>query len=54
MLPERYNSIAFFGFPDIDATIKPYSGCIDDKIGEKWGPLNAGDYIRRKRSVLYS
>lgn len=51
-VPERY-SIAFFSFPDPETSIEPLGTCCTIEVPKKWGPLNAGEYLRRKRGVLY-
>ncbi|KAH8701242.1 hypothetical protein GQ44DRAFT_632271 [Phaeosphaeriaceae sp. PMI808] len=51
-VPERY-SIAFFSFPDAETLIEPLHVCCSEEKPKRWQPLNAGEYIRRKRGVLY-
>lgn len=51
-VPERH-SIAFFGFPDQQTNVDPLGTCCTDEVPKKWGPLIAGEYLRRKRGALY-
>lgn len=53
MIPERY-SIAFFGFPDAATMVQPFPNCCSDQMPKRWGPLNAGEYLLKKRGVIYS
>jgi len=53
LIPERY-SIAFFSFPDAKTNVEPFSSCYGDQVSKRWGPINAGDYLLRKRADLYS
>ena len=53
MIPERY-SIAFFGFPDAATMVQPFPTCCSDQMPKRWGPLNAGEYLLKKRGVIYS
>jgi isopenicillin N synthase-like dioxygenase len=52
-LPERY-SIAFFSFPNAETAITPLSTCCNAEMPKKWGPLNAGKYLLKKRGELYA
>ncbi|KIW25604.1 uncharacterized protein PV07_08770 [Cladophialophora immunda] len=53
MTPERY-SIAFFGFPDAATMVEPLQSCCSTERPKRWGPINAGEYLLKKRAVLYS
>lgn len=53
MVPERF-SIAFFSNPDPDTVVEPLENCCTDQRPKKWGPINAGNYIVKKRTALYS
>lgn len=52
MTPERY-SIALFCSPNTDAIVDPFSSCCDG-VMKKWGPINAGEWTRKKRVEAYS
>ena len=52
-IPQRY-SVAFFSFPDADTDFEPLSSCCSDEVPKKWNPINAGEYLARKRKVAYS
>ena len=51
--PERY-SIPFFAAPDPATTIEALPGCWSESMPKKWQPINAGDYLRKKRGNLYT
>lgn len=51
--PERY-SIPLFAAPDPETIIKVLPGCWTEEIPKKWGSINAGNYLRRKREGVYS
>ena len=51
--PARY-SIPFFAVPDPETTVQALPGCWTEEIPKKWGPINAGNYLRRKREAVYS
>jgi isopenicillin N synthase-like dioxygenase len=53
ILVERY-SIAFFGFPDATTIVEPLPTCCSDGKPKRWGPINAGEYLLKKRAGLYS
>jgi isopenicillin N synthase-like dioxygenase len=53
MVPERY-SIAFFSFPDPETNIEPFHCCCNNQVPKKWGSLNAGEYLLKKRTAIYS
>lgn len=53
LVPERY-SIAFFSFPDAKTTIEPLESCCSNQVPKKFKPLNAGEYLLRKRGAVYS
>jgi isopenicillin N synthase-like dioxygenase len=53
MIPERY-SIAFFSFPEAATIVKPFASCCDDQNPAKYGEMNAGEYLLRKRVILYT
>jgi isopenicillin N synthase-like dioxygenase len=53
MIPERY-SIAFFGFPDTATIVEPLATCWSNEKPKRWGPINAGEYLLKKRAALYS
>jgi isopenicillin N synthase-like dioxygenase len=50
---ERY-SIAFFGFPDAATIVEPLSTCCSDERPKRWGPISAGEYLLKKRALIYS
>jgi isopenicillin N synthase-like dioxygenase len=51
--PER-QSVAFFSFPDSETSVEALSTCCSEDSPRIWKPLNAGEYLRRKRGALYS
>jgi len=53
MIPERY-SIAFFSDPDPTAVVEALPGCWNDEVPKRWGPIEAGEYLRRKTAAIYS
>jgi isopenicillin N synthase-like dioxygenase len=53
LISERY-SIAFFSFPDAETNVESLHSCCSDQAPKRWGPINAGEYLLRKRTVLYS
>ncbi|KIW21228.1 hypothetical protein PV08_01808 [Exophiala spinifera] len=53
MTPERY-SIAFFGFPDAATIVEPLPSCCSVEMPKRWGPINAGEYLLKKRAAVYS
>jgi isopenicillin N synthase-like dioxygenase len=52
-VPERY-SIAFFSFPDAVTIVEPLANCCTDQSPKKWSQINAGEYLLKKRTALYS
>jgi isopenicillin N synthase-like dioxygenase len=52
-VPERY-SIAFFANPDAPTTVEPLAQCYNDENPRKWGPINAGEYLLRKKGASLS
>ncbi|KAI9690832.1 MAG: hypothetical protein M1822_008451 [Bathelium mastoideum] len=46
--PERYG-IAFFSNPDSAAMIDPFPSCYDQTNPKRWKPINAGEFIQKKR-----
>jgi len=50
---ERY-SIAFFGFPDAATIVEPLPTCCSAEKPKRWGPINAGEYLLKKKAGLYS
>ncbi|PVH90946.1 Clavaminate synthase-like protein [Periconia macrospinosa] len=52
IIPERY-SIAFFSFPDEVTIVEPFTSCCNDQTPKRWGPINAGQYLLKKRADLY-
>jgi len=52
-IPERY-SFAFFSYPDAQSIIEPLPACYNNEMPKRWGPINAGDYLLRKREKFYS
>ena len=50
--PARY-SIPFFAAPDPETIIQALPGCWTEEIPKKWRPINAGNYLRRKREGMY-
>jgi isopenicillin N synthase-like dioxygenase len=53
LIAERY-SIAFYSFPNAETIVEPLGSCCSDQHPKRWGPIKAGDYLLRKRAVLYS
>ena len=53
IIPERY-SIAFFSFPDAATMVEPLPKCCSDQKPKRWGPINAGEYLLKKRAVIHS
>lgn len=53
VIPERY-SIAFFGFPDAGTVVEPLAQCCTDEQPKRWKPINAGEYLLKKRAAVYS
>jgi isopenicillin N synthase-like dioxygenase len=51
--PDRY-SVAFFGFPDAATIVEPLPSCCSTDMPKRWGPINAGEYLLKKRAALYS
>jgi len=49
---ERF-SIAFFGFPDASTIVEPLPTCCSDEKPKRWGPINAGEYLLKKRADIY-
>ena len=49
-VPERY-SLAFFGTPDPETLIQPLPHCPPQSKPQSWKPMNAGDYLTRKRAA---
>jgi isopenicillin N synthase-like dioxygenase len=53
MIPERY-SVAFFSFPDAATIVEPLPTCCSEQAPKKWSPINAGEYLLKKRTAIYS
>lgn len=53
MAPDRY-SIAFFSHPNRETIIQPLAVCCSEQEPRKWGPINAGKYLLKKRADIYS
>merc|ERR1712115_210723 len=53
MIPERY-SFAFFSFPEAETLIEPFITCCDDQNPAQYEALIAGDYLLKKRVILYT
>ena len=53
MTPERY-SIPFFAAPDSETMIEALPGCWSENVPKRWKPINAGDYLLRKREGIYA
>lgn len=51
-IPERY-SIAYFSAPDPATVIEALPCCYGDQA-QRWKPINAGEYLRRKRAAMYA
>ena len=51
-IPERY-SIACFGVPDPTTVVEALPGCCRERAA-RWEPVDAGEYLRRKRAVMYA
>lgn len=50
-IPERY-SIGCFSSPDPNTTVAPYSSCCQSEPA-KWKPINAGEFLQKKRAAIY-
>lgn len=50
-IPERY-SIAYFSAPDPTTIVEALPGCVREQA-PRWKPINAGEYLRRKRAAVY-
>ena len=50
--PARY-SIPFFAAPDPETVVEALPGCWSEEAPKWWKPLNAGEYLRRKREGVY-
>lgn len=53
MIPERY-SIALFSSPDPETLVEALPGCWSEEVPKKWKSINAGKYLRRKQTALYT
>jgi isopenicillin N synthase-like dioxygenase len=54
MVPARF-SIAFFSFPNTETTVEPFRNCYSDNgKNKRWKPINAGEYLAKKRGTVYS
>ena len=51
VIPERY-SIAYFSNPNHDTIIEALPACLEDQA-PRWKPLNAGEYLNRKRAAMF-
>jgi hypothetical protein len=51
--PARY-SIPFSAAPDPETIVQALPGCWSEEVPKKWKPINAGDYLRRKREGMYA
>lgn len=51
--PARY-SIPFFAVPDPETIIEPLPGCWSKDVPKRWKPINAGDFLLRKRKSVYA
>lgn len=52
MIPERY-SIAFFGKPNRQASLKPFDTFVDEKMPDKYGHITALEYNQMKLVRTY-
>lgn len=52
-IPERY-SIAFFSHPDDATVIDALPGCHGESRGKLFPPLDTGEYLRRRRTGMYT
>jgi len=52
-IPERY-SIACFSAPDPATIVEALPCCCGDQAPKRWKPVNAGEYLRKKRSAMYA
>jgi len=52
-VPDRF-SVAFFSSPDEATVVEPFAACCSEQEPKKWGPINAGEYLLKKRAVIYS
>jgi isopenicillin N synthase-like dioxygenase len=53
VIPARY-SIPFFASPDPATIVEALQGCCSEEVPKRWKPINAGDYLRRKRGGAYA
>ena len=51
MIPERY-SVAYFSNPNHDTIVEALPGCSIDRA-PRWKPINAGEYLDRKRAAMF-
>lgn len=52
MTPARY-SVPFFAAPDPGAVVEALPGCWGEEVPRRWGPIVAGEYLRRKREGVF-
>ena len=50
IVPSRF-SVPFFTSPNPEVVIEALPGCWDDSNPKRWKPLNAGDFLKRKRQA---
>lgn len=53
VIPERY-SIAYFSDPDPETVIEALPACCGDHVPSRWKPMNAGEYLRKKKRETYA
>ena len=51
VVPERY-SVVYFSVPDPDTVVETFPSCCAGQAS-RWKPINAGEYLRRKRAAMY-
>jgi isopenicillin N synthase-like dioxygenase len=51
--PGRY-SIPFFASPDSETMIEALPGCWSKGVPKRWKPINAGDFLHKKRESIYA
>jgi isopenicillin N synthase-like dioxygenase len=51
--PARY-SIPFSAAPDPETIVQALPGCWSEEVPKRWKPINAGNYLRRKREGMYA
>ena len=53
LIPERYCT-AYCSSPDPATVVEPLPRGYGDQLPRRWKPINAGEYLRRKRAAMYA